>query len=54
VIQNWPHVLSAPLGAPAGFSVGHRDMAAGWTSGELPGQVTDQLAAWPPGPADGS
>jgi hypothetical protein len=27
-----------------------RDVAAGWTSGELPGQVTDQLAAWPPGP----
>jgi hypothetical protein len=29
-----------------------RDMArelAGWTSGELPGQVTEQLASWPPG-----
>jgi len=22
---------------------------AGWTSGELPGQVTEQLASWPPG-----
>jgi len=21
----------------------------GWTSGELPGQVTEQLASWPPG-----
>jgi hypothetical protein len=29
-----------------------RDIAtelAGWTAGELPGQVTDQLATWPPG-----
>ncbi|HWM99901.1 MAG TPA: hypothetical protein VNO54_22890, partial [Streptosporangiaceae bacterium] len=29
-----------------------RDMAAelaGWTSGELPGQVNEQLASWPPG-----
>ena len=25
-----------------------RDLAS-WTSGELPGQVTDQLASWPPG-----
>ena len=33
------------------------DMAAalsGWTPGELPGQVTDQLAAWPPGPQTGA
>ncbi len=22
---------------------------AGWTSGELPGQVNEQLASWPPG-----
>ena len=22
---------------------------AGWTSGELPGRVTEQLASWPPG-----
>jgi len=31
-----------------------RDIAAelaGWTSGELPGQVTEQLTAWPPGPS---
>ena len=27
-----------------------RDMAVGRTSGQLPGQVTDQLAAWPQGP----
>jgi hypothetical protein len=29
-----------------------RDIAAelvGWTSGELPGQATEQLASWPPG-----
>ena len=48
-----------PLGAPISFRVGRhapdhvRDMAAepvGSTSGELRGQVTDQLAAWPPGP----
>jgi len=25
-----------------------RDLA-GWTSGELPGQVNEQLASWPPG-----
>jgi hypothetical protein len=33
------------------------DMAAklsGWTPVELPGQVTDQLAAWPPGPQTGA
>ena len=22
---------------------------AGWTASELPGQVTEQLASWPPG-----
>ena len=53
------HARSALLGAPLSFGVGRhapdqvRDMAselAGWTPGELPGQVTDQLAAWPPGP----
>jgi len=44
---------SALLGAPV--SLGHsrqsadqaRDLA-GWTSGELPGQVNEQLASWPP------
>jgi hypothetical protein len=49
---------SALLGAPLGHGRGRqmpdqaRDMAAelaGWTSGELPGQVTEQLASWPPG-----
>ena len=33
------------------------DMAAklsGWTPVELPGQVTNQLAAWPPGPQTGA
>jgi len=27
---------------------------SGWTPGELPGQVTDQLAAWPPAPQTGA
>jgi hypothetical protein len=47
----------ALFGAPVTFGIGRqstdpaRDIAAemaGWTSGELPGQVTEQLAAWPP------
>jgi hypothetical protein len=51
-----------PSSALLGASVAHgrgrpspdqaRDIAAelaGWTSGELPGQVTEQLASWPPG-----
>jgi len=44
---------SALLGAPVPFGRGRqsadqaRDLA-GWTSGELPGQVNDQLASWPP------
>jgi hypothetical protein len=55
VFQNWSHVLGAPRRPGAPVSFGRyapdqvRDMAAepvGWTSGELPGQVT----AWPPGP----
>ena len=49
---------SALFGVPIGHGRGRqlpdqaRDMAAelaGWTSGELPGQVTEQLASWPPG-----
>jgi hypothetical protein len=53
------HARPALLGAPISFGAGRhapdqvRDMAAhlvGWTSGERPGQVTGQLAAWPPGP----
>jgi len=48
----------ALLGAPVAYSTGRhspdqvRDMAAelaSWTSGELPGQVNEQLTAWPPG-----
>ena len=44
----------ALLGAPVHFGRGRqpadqaRDLA-GWTSGELPGQVNEQLASWPPG-----
>jgi len=49
---------SALLGAPLSYGIGRqspdqvRDIAAevaGWTSGELPGQVTDRFASWPPG-----
>ena len=52
------YTSSALLGAPVSFGMGRpspdhdRNIAAelaGWTSAELPGQVTDQLAAWPPG-----
>ena len=44
---------SALIGAPVSLGRGRqsadqaRDLA-GWTSGELPGQVTEQLASWPP------
>jgi hypothetical protein len=44
---------SALLGAPVPFGRGRqsadqaRDLA-GWTSGELPGQVNEQLTSWPP------
>ena len=44
---------SALLGAPVPLGRGRqsadqaRDLA-GWTSGELPGQVAEQLASWPP------
>ena len=51
------HARSALLGAPVSYGRHSpdqvRDMAtelAGWNPGELPGQVTDQLAAWPPDP----
>jgi hypothetical protein len=52
------HARTALFGAPVALGAGRhsqdqvRDMAAelaGWTSGELPGQATEQLAAWPPG-----
>lgn len=48
---------SALLAAPISYGLGRqspdqvRDIAAGlagWTSGELPGQVAEQLAGWPP------
>jgi hypothetical protein len=47
-------LLSAPVVHGRGRQLPDqaRDMAAelaGWTSGELPGQVTDHLASWPPG-----
>ena len=44
---------SALLGAPVPFGRGRqsadqaRDLAS-WTSGELPGQVNEQLTSWPP------
>jgi hypothetical protein len=44
---------SALLGAPVPFGRGRqsaeqaRDLA-GWTSGELPGQVNEPIASWPP------
>jgi hypothetical protein len=44
---------SALLGAPVALGRGRqtpdqaRDLA-GWNSGELPGQVAEQLASWPP------
>ena len=44
---------SGLLGAPVPFGRGRqsadqaRDLA-GWTSGELPGQVNEQLTSWPP------
>jgi hypothetical protein len=45
------HARSALLGAPVSFGVGrHAPDMAGWGTGELPGQVTDQLATWPPVP----
>ena len=53
------HSRSALLGAPVSFGVGRhapdqiRDMTPdlnGWGPGERPGQVTDQLAIWPPSP----
>jgi hypothetical protein len=51
------YTSSSLLGAPVSFGLGRqspdhvRDIAAelaGWNSGELPGQVTEQLAGWPP------
>jgi hypothetical protein len=50
---NGEHARSALLSYGRHSPDQVRDMAtelAGWNPGELPGQVTDQLAAWPPGP----
>ena len=49
-----PALLSKPVALGRGRQSPDqaRDVArelAGWTSGELPGQVTEQLASWPPG-----
>jgi hypothetical protein len=55
------HARSTLLGASVSYGRHApdqvRDIAtelAGWTPGELPGQVTDQLAAWPPAPQAGA
>jgi hypothetical protein len=51
------YTSSSLLGAPVSFGLGRqspdqvRDIAvemAGWNSGELPGQVAEHLAGWPP------
>jgi hypothetical protein len=51
------YASSSLLGAPVSFGLGRqspdqvRDIAAemaSWNSGELPGQVAEQLAGWPP------
>jgi hypothetical protein len=51
------YTSSSLFGAPVSFGLGRqspdqvRDIAAemaGWNSGELPGQVAEQLAGWPP------
>jgi hypothetical protein len=55
------HTRSALLGATVSYGRHSpdqvRDIAtelAGWNPDELPGQVTDQLAVWPPGPQTGA
>ena len=55
------HARSALLGTPVSYGRHSpdrvRDMTtelAGWNPGELPGRVTDQLAAWPPAPQAGA
>jgi len=40
------YTSSSLLGAPVSFGLGAE--LAGWNSGELPGQVAEQLAGWPP------
>ncbi len=42
------HGAPVPLGRGRQLPDQPRDIAA-WTSGELPGQVPEQLASWPPG-----
>jgi hypothetical protein len=55
------HARSALLGTPVSYGRHSpdqvRDMAtelSGWNPGDLPGQVTDQLVTWPPGPQTGA
>jgi hypothetical protein len=55
------HARSALLGTPVSYGRHSpdqvRDMTtelADWNPGELPGRVTDQLAAWPPAPQAGA
>ena len=55
------HARSTLIGTPVSYGRHSpdqvRDMAtelAGWNPGELPGQVTNQLPAWPPGPQTGA
>jgi hypothetical protein len=51
--SNGEHARSALLSYGRHSPDQVRDMTtelAGWNPGELPGQVTDHLAAWPPGP----
>ncbi len=55
VAPGQPVVSYAGVGRRAPDQV--RGMApelASWTCGELPAQVTDQLAAWPPPPQTGA
>jgi hypothetical protein len=59
--NNGVHCMDSRSRAPVSYGRHSpdqvRDLAtelAGWNPGELPGQVTDQLAAWPPGPQTGA
>jgi hypothetical protein len=57
------YTSSSLLGAPVTLGRGRQvpesrpDIAAelaSWTSGELPGQVSEHLASWPPGRPNGA
>jgi len=47
VVSYVGYSLKEPLGRGRQSADQARDLA-GWTSGELPGQVAEQLASWPP------